>query len=425
MRPRSSGVPLLAVVLTLGSQAACGKRADPLAPWVKTPQPPSALEVSQVGEEIEVRVMAPRVTIENRPLPVVELTWLQAPPLGVFDRSAVPLLREEVAPGELRTKRFPRPATEVRLSVRAADGKARSTPVAPLVFKPAPVPLAPTGLEVVNTPEGVLLRWINPPGAEPWPSATPSPIPGLPAGLPGASPRPAPGVAPPPPAGTPAPNATPNAAPPLPVPLPTPAPAVEAAAPPVTTASPLPASPPIPGATPPVTGAAVPVPVPTPTPLPPTAIRIFRTDGLPRLAREPLQAATWTDLTLKAGEKPCYALRYASSLVPLVESAPTQPVCAEFKDIIPPVAPGRLLGDLGDGFVELSWLASSSTDVASYRLFRSIEGGARTLVVETPGVTLRVRDTDMTRGPRTYEVVAVDTAGNESPASPLLRIILP
>ena len=60
MRRRSSwAVPLL-VSLGLGLSQACGKRADPLAPYVKTPQPPGALEVSQIGDEIEIRITAPR-----------------------------------------------------------------------------------------------------------------------------------------------------------------------------------------------------------------------------------------------------------------------------------------------------------------------------------------------------------------------------
>jgi hypothetical protein len=109
----------------------------------------------------------------------------------------------------------------------------------------------------------------------------------------------------------------------------------------------------------------------------------------------------------------------------MVESAPTEPVCVEVKDLIPPEPPARLLGDIGTTFVELSWTASTSSDVAFYRLYRTIDVGARTLVLQTDGSVLRVQDPDLTSGPRTYQIVAVDKAENESVPGPTLKIIVP
>jgi hypothetical protein len=424
MRLRACRALPLGLALFLSSQAACGKRADPLAPYVKTPQVPTGLEVSQIGNEIQIRVTAPRLTTENRPLPVIELQWLQAPALGTFERLATPLLREEVAPGELRTKRFPRPAGEVRLSVQAFSGKARSALVAPVSFKPAPVPEAPSGLQVTNIAAGVELRWINPAGAEPWPTPSPSPsttqLPATP------SPSPAAGV--PSPFAAPTPPTRPNSLTPLPTPAPTPTPtatptppptppaATPTQTPPTTVGAPVPPSP---------AAGVAPTAAPLPSPTPPTGIRIFRTDGVPRLAREPLQASSWIDLSVKAGEKPCYSIRYATSFSPLVESQPSEPVCADVKDIVAPEPPPRLVGDIGDNFVELTWSASPSPDVTGYRLYQTLEGGTRKLVLETPGTTVRARDTDMARGPRSYVVVAIDAGGNESAPSPVLRIVIP
>jgi hypothetical protein len=108
-----------------------------------------------------------------------------------------------------------------------------------------------------------------------------------------------------------------------------------------------------------------------------------------------------------------------------VESVPTAPVCVEIKDLVPPEPPGRIVGDIGSNFVELSWLASPSTDVAFYRLYRTTEGMPRALVIQTDGLLLRVRDANIAAGPRIYEVVAVDKGGNESLAGPQLRIIIP
>ena len=138
-----------------------------------------------------------------------------------------------------------------------------------------------------------------------------------------------------------------------------------------------------------------------------------------------LQSSSWTDPSPQPGEKPCYSVRYAAAFKPLVESAATAPVCVEIKDLVPPAPPGRLVGDIGTGFVELSWLASPSSDVAFYRLYRTTDGMPRALVIQTEGLLLRVRDANVASGPRTYEVVAVDKGGNESPAGPSLRIVIP
>jgi hypothetical protein len=108
-----------------------------------------------------------------------------------------------------------------------------------------------------------------------------------------------------------------------------------------------------------------------------------------------------------------------------VESASTEPVCVEAKDIVPPEPPGRLVGDIGDAFVELSWLASPSTDVAFYRVYRALGAAERTMAIETQGLVLRIHDPNMSPGPRTYDVVAVDRSGNESVPTAVIRMVIP
>jgi len=434
---RRPAKPLLLVALALGLQADCGKRADPLAPYVKTPLPTSGLEVAQIGDEVEISIVAPVTTTEKRPLPVIELEWFEGPTTGDFMKGATSLFREEVAPGERRIKRFPRPAKDVRFAVLAFSGKAKSTPGSLVAFKPSPVPSPPTDLEVENTATGVQLRWTNPPGAEPWPtpgaspSPTPTPTPSPSSGLAALSPTPevsepslaATSTPTPTPSPTPTPTPTPTPSPtPTPTPSPTPTPAA------VPAVSPSPAQsgqavPPLASGSP--SPSASPTPLPTPHPTPLTGIRIFRTDGAPRLAGEPVRASSWLDPLPKPGDKPCYALRYTTSFKPLVESASTAPVCVEVKDIVPPEPPGRLVGDIGDTFVELSWLASPSTDVAFYRIYRALGSGTRAVAIETQGPVLRIHDPNLTPGPRTYDVVAVDKSGNESVPTAAVKIVIP
>lgn len=398
-----------ALCLAALSFLACGKRADPLPPYVKTPQAPSSFEVSQIGGEVEIRVQAPRTTTENRPLPVLELEWMEAPADGPFAKLAKRVLAEEVAPGELRVKRLPLPMAPVRFAVRARSGKSASAFTSPATLKPAPPPLPPTALALTATAEGVELTWVNPAGAEPWP--TPSPTP---------SPSPSPS----------------NSRPPVPTPssLPTPAPP-EAAEPPTPQdvqggarfASP--PSPREPGAAKDKPagpgGAPAPSPRPSPTPALPSGIRIFRTDGSLRAAREPIQASRWVDPSPKTGDKPCYALSYASSLRPLVTSENTTPVCLDLKDTVPPEPPLRPAADLGEGFVEVSWAASPSPDATLYRVYRISATGEREAVTETAGPLLRIQDRQLAPGPRTYEITAVDRAGNESLPSQPAKIVIP
>jgi hypothetical protein len=429
-RPSAPNLLSLAVVVMLAA-VACGKRADPLAPYVKTPQPPASLEVAQIGDVMEVRVVAPRTTTENRPLPVIELEWLEAPFTGPIGKDAKVLEREEVAPGELRVKRMPIPAAPLRITVRASSGKAVSALAAPVAFAPMPVPSPPTGLQATVRPDGVLLTWTNPPGAEPWPTPSPSPSP---------SPSPTASESPSPSTEKPAeadaePAAKPSPAPESPAPVVAPVPAVplpgQEAPPPAAAGKPdappgtPPAAPGAPPAVAPPGASPLPAPAPTPPPLPPTGIRIFRTDGAPRPAHEPLQANTWLDTSVKPGDTPCYAISYATAFKPLVVSVQTEPVCVEIKDVTPPTAPTRLAADLGSTFIEVSWLASDSPDVASYRLYRTIGAGVREVALQTEGLVTRVQDPTMTPGPRTYEVVAVDAAGNESAATPPVRIVIP
>lgn len=413
MRRTSQGRCLFLLALVgLGLNAACGKRADPLAPWVKTPLPPGAIEVAQIGEEIEVKSLAPRTTTEARPLPVIELEWLQAPALGDFGKTAISLLREEVAPGELRVHRFPRPVAPVRITARALSGKARSANAPILVFTPAPVPATPTDFKVTSTATGVQLQWVNPPGAEPWPTPV---VPPTPTPLPGASPAPIDS------------RATTRVAPTVPEAVPTPSPvgSPEAATTPLPVGLPeaLPTASPIPSPAP--TTSTTPLPAPTPQPIPTTGLRVYRTDGAPRMLTDHLRATSWTDPTPAPGEKPCYSLTYAASFVPLVLSKPTEPVCVEVKDLVAPTAPAQLTGDLGEGFVELSWTASPSTDVQFYRLYRSIGDAPRALVIQTEGLLLRVRDANLASGERTYQIIAVDGGGNESLPGPPLKITVP
>ncbi|WP_234998789.1 malectin domain-containing carbohydrate-binding protein [Demequina sp. NBRC 110057] len=84
-----------------------------------------------------------------------------------------------------------------------------------------------------------------------------------------------------------------------------------------------------------------------------------------------------------------------------------------------PAAPAGLAGEAGDDLVELTWDAVTATDLAGYRVYRSLETGAHTGDVVVSGDALLTEpsyeDTAVENNTTYfYQVVAVDHAGNES-----------
>ncbi len=123
-------------------------------------------------------------------------------------------------------------------------------------------------------------------------------------------------------------------------------------------------------------------------------------------------ATSYTDTGLVNGTAHTYQLRAvdthgnASALTtPGVSATPT--------DLTPPAAPTGLAGARGDGRVVLSWTANTEGDLASYRVVRD---GVVVATVNAPATGYT--DTGLTNDTAySYRLVAVDTAGNASPAS--------
>ena len=367
----------------------CGKRGDPVAPLPRTPQTVSGLTRSQRGREVEVGYVAPSVTTGGATLSVLDVEVLRADAEGDFPKVAQVQTRK-AAPGEAlrETAPLPPPGTVLRVAARARAGGHVSglSPVATLRVQP-PVP-APSDLKAQLTPRGVALRWTEPPGGIPAPLRTPSPSPS-PSAKPALPARPSP-----PPASTPRPAASTQTGP-----APSPAPVV----------SPTPAPSP------------TPVPSPTPPPPPSTGYWIYRRapggkDEAP-LVPVPLQAAAFED-SAAPGQRLCYVVRLAAATQPVIESASSNEVCLEVKDVEAPAAPSGVAALVREGAVELSWSPSSEPDLAAYRVYRARPGGAPERIAEVASGESAYRDAAADRGvPFLYTVTAVDGAGNESPPS--------
>jgi len=375
----------LLVVVALLLSPACGKRGDPQPPLAKTPQAVRDLAVSQRGTDLVIRFLAPRTTTGGLRLDVHEVEILTASGEGEFLKTAL-VEPHRAAPGEsvVMTRPLPAPGTRLRVAARAKAGGDRSALTGVTTFLAQPPPPAPTALTARLAPEGVMLAWTGT-----IPSPPPPPPPPSPAPSPAGSPSPAPADAPRPAA---------LSAGPAPFPSPSPIPKAALAA-----------------------AASTPAPAATPKPANP-GFRVYRRDPIASfdapMNAAPVTGNAFEDRTAASGPRWCYVVRLAVSADPLVESAPSNEVCVDVKDVAPPAAPLGVATLVAADAVELSWSASPELDLAGYRVYRAPEGGAPAKVADLASGQTTWRDPTPGRGgAHLYTVTAVDQAGNESAPS--------
>jgi len=393
---RSPSAARLAAGLLLLVLPACGKRGDPLPPLPRTPQAVTGFTLGQRGPEMEVAMVAPRLTAGGARLGVMELELVRLDGPGDLDKTGKKQ-RFKVGPGERIVEHFPLPAPciSVRMAVRAIHGGERSPLSKPLTLVVSAPPAAPPTLAATLRPSGVLLAWTLPvtpsPAPTPCPTPTPSPHPSASPGVPAASAargaRPAPAVSP-----SPSPSGG--------------APTVAAVA--------------TPGASPSPSAAATPTPPPSPTPPPPPRVRLYRRGPLGEaalLVPDALAGANYEDTTAPQGQTWCYVARTVLGTDPLVESVESAPACVEVKDVFAPAPPGGLSVLAQESDVEVSWSPSPEGDLKAYRLYRSSGGGPPQRLAELERGTTTTHDKPPAGAVSVYTLTAVDQNGNESPPS--------
>ena len=97
----------------------------------------------------------------------------------------------------------------------------------------------------------------------------------------------------------------------------------------------------------------------------------------------------------------------------------------EPRDVFPPAPPANLALVPAPGRVELAWDPGPEPDLRGYRVYRSVDNGpmeAIAALVETPSYS----DRTVQSGRRyTYQVSALDEAGNESGRSASVETDVP
>jgi hypothetical protein len=135
---------------------------------------------------------------------------------------------------------------------------------------------------------------------------------------------------------------------------------------------------------------------------------------------DPVQGSEYEDRNFQFDRTYYYAIRTVGSLKdPYAESGLSKIHRMVARDIFPPAAPGNFDAVYENNSVILHWRASSSQDVAGYRLYRTDRGSANPKPFKEELITaLSYRDSAAVSG-KTYEYIlhAVDMRGNKSEAA--------
>lgn len=131
---------------------------------------------------------------------------------------------------------------------------------------------------------------------------------------------------------------------------------------------------------------------------------------------KPLATGEWLDRGARQDRGWNYRLRsvHRRAEGPRVIGEPGLAVGLFYPDIYPPPAPTDLVCLPEGSRVRLRWRAVADTD--SYRVYRGQGGGTPELLADDIG-TAQFEDNAPQPGTSTYEVTAIDAAGNESAAS--------
>lgn len=165
---------------------------------------------------------------------------------------------------------------------------------------------------------------------------------------------------------------------------------------------------------------------------PPIGYFVYRSAGedAPLDPGSPLNEAP-VDGTSYSDTPPYGSWRYVVTAVrdvgpPAVESAPSDSVTAEFRDLQPPPAPANVLTLLEDPALRLVWDEVEAADLAGYHVYRTRSGGDPKRLTERPVTETSFTDPAAPAGATwIYGVTSVDRSGNESGPAEADPVIVP
>ena len=111
---------------------------------------------------------------------------------------------------------------------------------------------------------------------------------------------------------------------------------------------------------------------------------------------------------------------------PRIESDPSAPVSATFKDLVPPPAPASVTALVETRVVRLVWDAVEAPDLAGYFVYRTEKAGRLKFQTGAPIKQTFFGDESLLPGIEYYySVTAVDKSGNESPETRSQMVMVP
>jgi|ERR1041385_6939892 len=149
--------------------------------------------------------------------------------------------------------------------------------------------------------------------------------------------------------------------------------------------------------------------------------RVFRKPaGAPDFAlAATVERPEWVDAEAEFGKRTSYLVQTVVTLGEnkFAESDLSDETSITPVDTFPPAPPAGLRATAGPSSIEVSWEPGPENDLANYRVYRAVGGGAFEKIAELPPVpSYSDKATEQGKSYR-YQVTAVDRAGNESPRS--------
>ena len=127
----------------------------------------------------------------------------------------------------------------------------------------------------------------------------------------------------------------------------------------------------------------------------------------------PLSEAEYLDGDFQFDKNYYYVVSVAASDSP-AESAVSEILKVEARDVFPPDPPGNFTAVAENGRVTLFWMPSPSTDVSGYRIFRRNRTESRRMLGEGLITGISYRDESVETNQYVYDIQAVDVHGNVS-----------
>ena len=129
----------------------------------------------------------------------------------------------------------------------------------------------------------------------------------------------------------------------------------------------------------------------------------------------PLPGAEYFDGDFQFGENYYYAVSVVAISASMAESALSEILKVEARDVFPPEPPGNFTAVAENGMITLFWMPSPSVDLAGYRIFRRNRTESIRSLLEEIITGISYRDKNVgTDVDYIYEIQAVDGHGNTS-----------